>query len=78
MALADVYDALICHRVYKPPFTHEEAVALIVQMKGVLFDPGVIAAFLKVQETFRKIGVELADHDGHHDLIDLTGTEGGE
>jgi adenylate cyclase len=71
MALADVYDALICHRVYKPPFTHEEAVALIVQLKGVLFDPGVIAAFLEVQEEFRKIAIELADHDEHHEVIDL-------
>ena len=68
MALADVYDALICHRVYKPPFTHEEAVALILQLKGVLFDPGVVVAFLEVQEEFRKIGVELADHDGRHDF----------
>jgi putative two-component system response regulator len=76
MALADVYDALICHRVYKPPFTHEEAVALIIQMKGVLFDPSVIAAFLEVQETFRKIGVELADQDEHHEVIDLNGTNG--
>ena len=74
MALADVYDALICHRVYKPPFTHEEAVALIVQLRGVLFDPGVIAAFLEVKEEFRRISLELADHDEHHEMIDLTGT----
>jgi HD-GYP domain-containing protein (c-di-GMP phosphodiesterase class II) len=69
MTLADVYDALISQRAYKPPFTHEEAVALIVQLKGVLFDPGVITAFLKVQEEFRKISVELADHGGHHKVM---------
>jgi adenylate cyclase len=69
MALADVYDALICQRVYKPPFTHEEAVALIVQLKGVLFDPGVIVAFLEVQEEFQKISIELADSEGHHEIV---------
>lgn len=71
MALADVYDALISHRIYKPPFSHEETVALILQLKGVLFDPGVIAAFLEVQEEFRRIAFELADHDEHHEVRDL-------
>ena len=71
MALADVYDALICQRVYKPPFSHEEALAIIVQLKGLLFDPGVIAAFLEVQEEFRKIGIELADNDTHHEVMEL-------
>jgi HD-GYP domain-containing protein (c-di-GMP phosphodiesterase class II) len=71
MALADVYDALICQRVYKPPFTHEEAVSLIVQLKGVLFDPEVIVAFMEVQEEFRKIAVELADQDVHHEVLDM-------
>jgi adenylate cyclase len=74
MALADVYDALICHRVYKPPFTHEEAVALIVQLKGILFDPGVVVAFLEVQEDFRRISIELADHDEHHETFEASPT----
>lgn len=71
MALADVYDALICHRVYKPPFSHEEAMALIVQLKGALFDPGVVTAFLSIQDEFRKISIELADHEEHHEVLDL-------
>ena len=74
MALADVYDALICHRVYKPPFTHEEAVALIIQVKGILLDPGVVEAFLEVQEEFRNISIELADHDQHHEVLELNPT----
>ncbi|KAF0157930.1 MAG: metal dependent phosphohydrolase [Syntrophaceae bacterium] len=69
MALADVYDALICQRVYKPPFTHEESIALIVQLKGVLFDPDVVVAFLEVQEEFRNISIELADSEGHHEIV---------
>ena len=67
MALADVYDALVCHRVYKPPFSHEESIALIVQLKGVLFDPDVVDAFMVVQEEFRQISIELADHKVNND-----------
>ena len=68
MALADVYDALVCHRVYKPPIVHEEAVSLIVQLRGILFDPAVVDAFLEVQKEFKEIADSFADTDEHGDL----------
>lgn len=71
MALADVYDALISQRVYKPPFTHEEAVDRIVKLRGVLFDPEVIEAFEAVEEEFRRIGIEMADRDVHHEVVEM-------
>ncbi len=61
MAIADVYDALISKRPYKPPFTHEDAVSFIARNKGTHFDPDVVEAFLKVHEEFRKIASELPD-----------------
>jgi len=61
MAIADVYDALICKRRYKPSFTHEEAVSLIAQKKGSHFDPVVVDAFLGVHEEFRKIAQQYPD-----------------
>jgi len=61
MAVADVYDALICKRVYKPAFPHEKAVSIISEGRGSHFDPDVVAAFLEIQETFKKIASELAD-----------------
>lgn len=63
MAVADVYDALICKRVYKPPFSHEKAVAIIQGDAGTHFCPDVVAAFLEIQEEFRAIALELADHE---------------
>lgn len=63
MAIADVYDALISKRVYKPPFTHEKAVEIISQDSGTHFDPDLIEAFLAIQEDFRAIAIELADHE---------------
>jgi len=61
MAIADVYDALICKRIYRPPFTHEEAVSIIAQQKGLLFDPEIVEAFLEIHEKFRKVALAFAD-----------------
>lgn len=55
MALADVYDALISRRVYKPGFTHEDAVHEIRAGRGSQFDPAVVDAFLASEESFRAI-----------------------
>jgi putative two-component system response regulator len=61
MAVADVYDALISQRVYKPPFFHEDAVRLITQGRGSHFDPDIVDAFLRVQEQFRAIAQRYLD-----------------
>jgi response regulator RpfG family c-di-GMP phosphodiesterase len=62
MALADVYDALISERAYKPAYSHENARQNIVEEKGRHFDPDVVDAFLQEEETFRRIALEFADH----------------
>jgi len=63
MAVADVYDALISKRVYKLPFTHEKAVAIIKEGKGTHFDPDMVEAFLELEDKFRQIALEFADFD---------------
>ena len=61
MAVADVYDALISKRVYKPAFTHEDAKNIILEGKGTHFDPRIVEAFLKVEHTFIMIADEFSD-----------------
>jgi putative two-component system response regulator len=61
MALADVYDALISHRVYKPAMPHAEAVAIIRAGSGTRFDPAVILAFERNIDRFLEIGQRYAD-----------------
>ncbi len=61
MALADVYDALIRKRRYKPSFTHDEAVAIIAKGKGTHFDPDVVDVFLQLNEEFKKIAQQFPD-----------------
>jgi len=57
MAIADVYDALISGRSYKPAFTHEEAVKLIVESSGTHFDPELVELFLRSAGEFFRIAV---------------------
>ncbi|UTH75233.1 two-component system response regulator [Chromobacterium sp. IIBBL 290-4] len=66
MALADVYDALINKRVYKPPMTHEQARDIILAGSGRHFDPDVVDAFIAVQQSFREIAIAYADAEVEH------------
>lgn len=45
VAVADVYDALISPRVYKAPFSHEEAVRMICNGECGTFNPKIINIF---------------------------------
>ena len=63
MAVADVYDALISRRVYKPAFTHERAVELISEGRGRHFDPDITDAFMEIREEFRTIAKKFGDSD---------------
>ena len=63
MALADVFDALISRRVYKPPFPLEDATAIIVEGRGTHFDPELVDAFVERREDFFAIARRHSDHD---------------
>ena len=69
MALADVYDALISKRVYKPPFSHEKAMRIIVEGKGTHFDADIVDAFVALEKTFRNIALSFADHDEERQML---------
>ncbi len=63
MAIADVYDALISRRVYKPPFPRDKAVAIIREGRGKHFDPVMVDAFLEIQDDFHAIADRYADSE---------------
>ena len=69
MALADVYDALISKRVYKPPFPHEKAVHIIAEERGTHFDPDVVDAFMRLENTFRNIALTFADYEEERRML---------
>lgn len=63
MAVADCYDALISRRVYKPPFPHEKAAAIILEGRGKHFDPDIVDAFDVLQDEFIKIANLFNDEE---------------
>lgn len=61
VAIADAYDALRSARVYKAAWSHEDAVADIVNLSGRRFDPELVAVFLAEAETCRAIAEQYRD-----------------
>ena len=63
MAIADVYDALISRRIYKPAFSHQDAMQIIEEGRGRHFDPEVVDAFVAVQLSCKAIADQYANTD---------------
>lgn len=61
MAVADVYDALISKRVYKPAFSHDKAMEIIRDGRGAHFDPDVVDALEAVEGQFVDIARQFGD-----------------
>ena len=55
MAIADVYDALISARPYKPAFSHEKACQIIEASAGTHFDPILVEVFRRIRDDFSRI-----------------------
>ena len=61
MAVADVYDALTSHRVYRDAMRHDQAIAIILEGRGTHFDPDVVDAFAEITDQFEDIAGRYAD-----------------
>ena len=63
MAVADVYDALIAKRVYKPAFTHEKALGIMAEGRGTHFNPDIFDAFTAIEPMVIEIANSYQEHD---------------
>ncbi|MDR1949450.1 MAG: two-component system response regulator, partial [Spirochaetaceae bacterium] len=68
MAVADVYDALIAVRPYKPPLSTPEAERIIIEGKEKHFDPVLV-------ELFRELAPQFAQIAEHCNTALQTGTD---
>lgn len=75
MAVADVYDALISKRIYKPAFSHQKAVGIVVEGRGTQFDPDILDAFLEIEDDFRQIALEFADSEEGREALEDQGDD---
>jgi HD-GYP domain-containing protein (c-di-GMP phosphodiesterase class II) len=55
VALADVYDALSCKRVYKDAWSQDQVLEEIKKQSGQQFDPSVVEAFLSIYDVMEAI-----------------------
>ena len=59
MAVADVFDALVAERVYKPGMSFEDALSIIKDSAGKHFDPVIVQAFLNAEDRIRAVTVQI-------------------
>ncbi len=60
-AVADVYDALCSERPYKPKFSLEKSLEIMLSERGTRFDPNVLDAFCERLPAIEKIRRKLSD-----------------
>lgn len=54
LSIVDVYDALTSKRSYKEAFSHEKAMDIIIQDKGVFFDPELTDIFIRISDRIKQ------------------------
>ena len=63
VSIADVYDALVSERVYKPAFPHAQCVAMIREGAGTQFDPELVKVFLSIEGRFADVSDRIRKND---------------
>lgn len=71
VSVADVYDALTSKRVYKPAFSHEKSIEIILEGRGTQFDPDIVDAFMKLESRIREIALSYSDRDASSSISKL-------
>ncbi|MBO4416305.1 MAG: hypothetical protein J5824_10060, partial [Lachnospiraceae bacterium] len=63
MAVADVFDALVSKRSYKPGFSVDKALQIIRDGIGTHFDPEIANVFLQCEDEVRRVAAENVEKD---------------
>jgi putative two-component system response regulator len=63
VSVADVYDALRSKRIYKPAFSHEKSMEIILEGRGTQFDPDVVDAFVRIEGRIREVSGGYAGYE---------------
>lgn len=69
-AVIDTFDAITSHRPYSRARTYEQAVEILTRESGVLFDPQVVEAFLRIaKEEWEQMRHAVAQRDDPKDPV---------
>ncbi len=58
MSVADVFDALVSKRVYKPAFPLEQAIEILKEGAGTQFDPKCVEVFLESMDEVKEVLIQ--------------------
>ena len=64
MAIVDVYDALTNDRPYKKAFSHDKALEIIKDGRGIKFDPKLTDIFLLYEKDFNRVKESMGGAEG--------------
>jgi len=62
VAIVDSYDVMSTKRVYKDALPHDVCVSIIREEAGAQFDPELVKVFISVDNQFRQIAKQFANH----------------
>lgn len=71
VAIADVYDALTSTRPYKAAFSHDDAVDIIRNERGKMFDPVITDVFLEKQDVFERVKAFIEFEENPSNIADV-------
>jgi putative nucleotidyltransferase with HDIG domain len=70
LSVVDCYDALTSDRPYRPALTDAEAMKIVIDRRGKMYDPAVVDTFLKV---YREIAAEVMEPVPHQEALSKIG-----
>jgi HD-GYP domain-containing protein (c-di-GMP phosphodiesterase class II) len=66
MAVADVFDALVSPRVYKPAFPLDKALEIIKEGAGTQFDPKCVEVFMESLPAVKEVLKNYSQFEPEH------------
>ena len=70
LSVVDCYDALTSDRPYRPALTDAEAMKIVTERRGKMYDPAVVDTFMKV---YREIAAEVMEPVPHQEALSKIG-----
>lgn len=65
VSIADVYDALVSHRIYKEAWTEEKVLEEMRKLSGTKFDPELVEIFFEVLPNIKAIASKYPDSESN-------------
>ena len=72
LSVVDCFDALTSDRPYRPKLTDEEALTILRERRGSMYDPLIVDAFVRVHQEIAP--QQQASDSSHRSLGDITGS----